>query len=82
MPNFSQARPPRYHHFVLLVWEERDADGQHAAWRFSLQDSQKEARSGFKNLEEVVVFLERWIQTPQEAEYSNAEDENKKIKGE
>jgi len=61
MPNFSQARPPVYHHFVLLLWEERDADGRHAAWRFSLQDSQKEARIGFKNLEELTAFLEGWM---------------------
>jgi hypothetical protein len=52
---------PRYHHFVLLVWEERDTEGQHAAWRFSLQDSQKEARIGFKNLEELTAFLEGWM---------------------
>jgi hypothetical protein len=58
MPDLS---PPRYHHFVLLVWEERGADGRHAAWRFSLQDSQKEARIGFKNLEELTVFLEGWM---------------------
>jgi len=82
MPVLLETRPPRYHHFVLLVWEERDADGQHVTWRFSLQDSQKEARIGFKNLNDLTAFLERWIQTPQEAEYSNAEDENKKIKGE
>lgn len=81
MPEFLQARPPRYHHFVLLVWEERDAEGQHAAWRFSLQDSQKEERIGFKNLDELVAFLERWIQIPQEAESHSAEDKNKKTKG-
>jgi len=72
MPNFSQARPPRYHHFVLLLWEERGADGQHAAWRFSLQDSQKEARSGFKNLEEVVVFLEQWMKSSSEINSSES----------
>ena len=72
MPNFSQARPPRYHHFVLLLWEERDADGQHAAWRFSLQDSQKEARIGFKNLEAVVVFLEQWMKSSSEINSSES----------
>lgn len=66
MPNFSQARPPQYHHFILLVWEERGADGQHVAWRFSLQDSQKEARIGFKNLEELTKFLEIWMKDSSE----------------
>ena len=67
MPDFSQMSPPRYHHFVLLLWEERDAEGRHAAWRFSLQDSQKEARIGFKNLEELVAFLERWMKPSSES---------------
>ncbi|WKZ47914.1 MAG: hypothetical protein QY306_00940 [Anaerolineales bacterium] len=58
MPDLS---PPRYRHFVLRLWEERDAKGRHAVWRFSLQDSQKEARIGFKNLEELVSFLEQWM---------------------
>ena len=38
--------------------------GRHLAWRFSLQDSQKETRIGFKNLEELTVFLERWMKDP------------------
>lgn len=61
MPNLPQTRPPRYHHFILLVWEERGADGQHEAWRFSLHDPQKEMRIGFKNLEELTAFLESWM---------------------
>jgi len=66
MPSFLQAPPPRYHHFVLLLWEERGADGRHAVWRFSLQDSQKEARIGFKNLEELTAFLKRWMKDSSE----------------
>ena len=61
MTTISHSRPPHYHHFVLLVWEERGADGSYTAWRFSLQDSQKEARIGFKNLEELTTFLEKWM---------------------
>ncbi|MEW6406221.1 MAG: hypothetical protein AB1649_30920 [Chloroflexota bacterium] len=71
MPNSTQLRPPVYHHFVLLVWEERDAEGRHVTWRLSLQDSQKEARIGFKNLEELVAFLERWMK-------DSSEDNSKK----
>ncbi len=63
MPSLS---PPRYHHFVLLLWEERDANGCHIAWRFSLQDSQKEARIGFKSLEELNLFLEKWMKDSSE----------------
>lgn len=71
MPTLLQARPPHYRHFILLVWEERGADGQHEAWRFSLQDSQKEARIGFKNLEELTAFLESWMK-------DSSEDNSKK----
>ncbi len=66
MPTLLQARPPHYRHFILLVWEERGADGQHEAWRFSLQDSQKEARIGFKNLNELTAFLESWMKDSSE----------------
>lgn len=65
------ASPPRYHHFVLLVWEERDTDGRHAAWRFSLQDSQKEARIGFKNFDELKNYLETWLETSQPVEIND-----------
>ncbi len=73
MPNPTHLRPPRYHHFVLLVWEERDANGQHVTWRFSLQDSQKEARIGFRNLGELTVFLERWMKDSSEADLNQKE---------
>ena len=66
MTNISNSCPPRYHHFVLLLWEERDANGRLVTWRMSLQDSQKEARIGFKNLEELTKFLEAWIKDSSE----------------
>ena len=66
MPESTEMRPPCYHHFVLLVWEERGADGQHVTWRFSLQDSQKEERIGFKNLDELTAFLEKWMKESSE----------------
>ena len=72
MPNPTHVRPPRYHHFVLLLWEECGVDGRHIAWRFSLQDSQKEERIGFKNLGELTAFLERWMKS------SSEDDSNKK----
>jgi hypothetical protein len=56
-------KPVHYRHFILLVWQERDDQGRHVTWRFSLQDSQKEARIGFKNLEELTQFLQDWMKT-------------------
>jgi hypothetical protein len=66
----SQSRPSVYHHFILLVWEERGMDGPYVTWRFSLQDSQNTERMGFKNLEELKNFLEKWLKTPQPVEKS------------
>ncbi|GMV33687.1 MAG: hypothetical protein DYG85_17065 [Chloroflexi bacterium CFX1] len=73
MTAISQPRPPRYHHYILLVWEERGADENHAAWRFSLQDSQTETRIGFKNLEELTAFLEKWMNDSSENNLSKKE---------
>jgi hypothetical protein len=72
LPNLPETRPPYYHHFVLLLWGEGDTDGRHVTWRFSLQDSQKEERIGFKNLDELVAFLEGWMKD------SSEDDSNKK----
>ncbi len=62
----TRPRLPRYRYFVLLVWQERDHEGRHVTWRFSLQDSQKETRIGFKNLEELTAFLEAWMKDSSE----------------
>ncbi len=70
MPDLS---PPRYHHFILLLWEERDAEGRHVTWRFSLQDSQKEARIGFKSLAELTAFLEQWMTDSSETDLPKKE---------
>ena len=61
MSVLNNARSPVYHHFVLLVWEERDSEGRPVTWRFSLQDSQKEARIGFKDIDELKAYLESWM---------------------
>lgn len=66
MPVLSNVRSPIYHHFVLLVWEERDSEGRHVTWRFSLLDSQKEARIGFKDVDELKTFLENWMKAVSE----------------
>ena len=68
---------PRYRHFVLLVWEERDSTGRHSTWRFSLQDSQKEARVGFKNMEELITYLKKWME-PESEIISPKENSNEK----
>lgn len=55
---------PRYHLFILTVWEEeRSAQGA-ARWRYSLEQSQSGERKGFKNLEELMAYLAAWTQQP------------------
>lgn len=53
-------KPGRYHHFILLLWQERNGQGK---WRISLQDPHTEVRIGFKNLEELVTYLDQWMKT-------------------
>jgi enamine deaminase RidA (YjgF/YER057c/UK114 family) len=56
----------RYHLFVLTMWQaRRDNSGLPAAWRFSLADPRTEERRGFAGLDQVMRYLEDWIQTLQ-----------------
>jgi hypothetical protein len=74
MPVQNQSQPPVYHHFILLVWEECGTDGQHMTWRFSLQDSYKDERIGFKNFEELRKFLKKWLEDAQTVEKKGQND--------
>ena len=61
MSVLNNARSPVYHHFVLLVWEEPDSAGRHVTWPFSLQYIEKDARIGFKSINELKVFVVGWM---------------------
>jgi hypothetical protein len=50
--------PPRYHTFLLTLWEERTEDPDlPSAWRFRLEDPRTGQRQGFANLEALMVAL-------------------------
>ena len=52
--------PPRYHTFLLTLWEERNQDpNSPTVWRFRLEDPRTGRRHGFASLEEIVAALER-----------------------
>ncbi len=53
-----QAKPPRYHSFLLRFWEERGEEQEQTVWRFSLEDPLTDQRYGFASLE----ALSDWIQ--------------------
>jgi hypothetical protein len=50
-------RPLRHHSFILTLWPE-GADPP--VWRFSLQDPHSTERRGFKDVGELVRYLEGW----------------------
>ena len=51
-------KPPRYHTFLLTLWEERNQDlAESGVWRFRLQSPRTGKQHGFATLEELMVFL-------------------------
>ncbi len=51
-------RPPRYHTFLLSLWEEA---GSTPNWRCSLENPHTGERKGFRNVEELAAFLQDWL---------------------
>jgi hypothetical protein len=50
--------PPRYHTFLLTLWEERNEDPDlPGVWRFRLEDPRTGQQRGFASLEGMVAFL-------------------------
>jgi hypothetical protein len=54
-------RPYRHHSFILSLWLETDNP---PAWRYSLEEPYTAERHGFKDLLELVRFLEVWTAVP------------------
>jgi hypothetical protein len=66
-------RASRYHVFILSLWEEGgDYPDDHTQWRYSLENAHRVERKGFKNLEELIVYLEAWTQVAPEETASPA----------
>lgn len=54
--------PPRYHTFLLTLWEERNEDPDlPSVWRFRLEDPRTGQQRGFANLEALMAALEQEI---------------------
>jgi hypothetical protein len=52
--------PPRYHTFLLTIWEERNQDpNSPRVWRFRLEDPRTGQQRGFANLKALVTALEQ-----------------------
>jgi hypothetical protein len=65
--NFFE-KPPRYHTFLVTLWEERSQDpAKPAVWRFRLEIAGTGERRGFATFKEMVVFLEEQMRGGNEA---------------
>lgn len=57
----------RHHSFILSLWPEGGAlPNGPPVWRYSLQDPLTSQRRGFKELADLVRFLEEWTAVPPE----------------
>jgi hypothetical protein len=66
--SLSETPAPRYQHFILQLRQELNLSASESpVWRLSLEDPRTGERKGFKNVEELAVFLEKWM-TQQSAE--------------
>ena len=54
-------RPLRYHSFILTFWLEPT---EPPTWRIRLEDPHTAVRHGFKEMQELVQFLEAWTAVP------------------
>lgn len=61
MPQDQSHRPPRYHTFLLSLWDEA---GGTPAWRCSLENPHTGERRGFKTINELAAYLKEWTQKP------------------
>lgn len=70
MSQRQRDRPPRYHIFVLSLWETGGGQGDASVrWRYSLQDPHTAERSGFTTLADMDAFLlQRMTQWAEEEE--------------
>jgi hypothetical protein len=58
-------RPFQYHSFILSLWTEGGAlPNDPPVWRISLEDPHTDQRRGFKDLAELMRFLEEWTAVP------------------
>ena len=58
-------RPYRHHSFILSLWLESGVSPHSPpVWRYSLEDPHTSERRGFKNLSELLHYLQEWTQNP------------------
>jgi hypothetical protein len=62
-------QPPRYHIYLLTLWEERNEDpNSPTVWRFRLKDPRTGQQRGFANLQALMATLEQKMVEDQQQE--------------
>ena len=56
--------PLHYQTLLLTLWQEPVTEATTQTWRFSLTDPHTMQRTGFRNLDELVQYLQAKIATP------------------
>lgn len=60
-------RPLRHYSFILSLWAEGGTlPNAPTVWRYSLEDPHSSQRRGFKDLAELMRFLDEWTAVPPE----------------
>lgn len=55
-------RQPRYRQMILTLWEEGEQRDSPPRWRLSLQNPHTAERTGFRQVEDLVAFLQAWME--------------------
>jgi hypothetical protein len=62
--------PPRYHAYMLRMWEERSEDyghGQGTHWRFQVEDPHTGRRHGSYDLSGLLAYLQMVVASAEDA---------------
>ena len=63
----SPSNPRRYHNFILSIWQAQSSRAG-AAWHFRLENPHTGERNGFKQLHDLIMYLQRWTEQPPPSE--------------
>ncbi|MCO5182907.1 MAG: hypothetical protein M9928_02085 [Anaerolineae bacterium] len=65
-------KPILYRSFVLHIWHEGNhKPDEDVVWRMSLEDPHSAERVGFKNANELISYLVRWMDNPSASRHEN-----------
>jgi len=70
----AKEQPPRYHAYMLRMWEERSEDHSDGAhWRYQVEDPHTGRRYGFDDLSTLLAYLQEVVAFDKDAGISPAQ---------